>query len=387
MHETHRLYIKPQIITGKNALGYLDKSVTGRVGVITDAFMVSSGMLAGLLRHLAGCEVEVFSGVTPDPSVEVVLKGTRAMAAFGPGTIIAFGGGSPIDAAKAVIASLRGMGQNGNIAFIAIPTTSGSGSEVTGYAIISEAEGGIKLPLISDDMLPDAALLDPELTQSLPPPLTADTGMDVIAHGLEAYVARKADDFSDAFAEKALALACVWLPVAYADGADLEARKKMHAASCMAGIAFNTAGLGLCHGLSHAAGGAMHLPHGRINAMLLPHVVEFNAGLEEGFSPKKVESAAQRYAMLTRRLKPEVATLREGARGLAREIRRLNALMKIPATLREAGVNMAAFEEQREKVIKAALADAATACNPRAASPADVGRLLDLVAGRHGRWR
>ena len=385
MCATQRLYIKPQIISGTGALGFLERSVTGRVGIVTDAFMVRSGMIDAVISRLDGCRVEVFSEVTPDPDVDTVLRGAKALAALRPETVIALGGGSPMDAAKAIVSSLRGMEPERKIAFIAIPTTSGTGSEVTEYAVISDPERGTKLPLRSEDLLPDAALLDPALTASVPPGVTADTGMDVITHGLEAYVATGANDFSDGFAEKALSLACVWLPQAYADGTNLQAREKMHVASCMAGMAFNAAGLGLCHGIAHAAGAALRLPHGRINAMLLPHVVEFNAGLDEGASRQKTNPVAERYGILAHRLGRDVSSLRGGVLGLTRELRRLNALLRIPATFREAGVPPAQVAERRDMMIEAALADATTASNPRRATGDDVGRILDLVSGRYGR--
>lgn len=393
MPDAQRLYIRPQIFVGSDALAFLGRSVRGRVGIITDGFMVRSGMIERVLRHLSGCQVQVFSEVTPDPDIDMVFRGTGAMAAFAPDTVIALGGGSPIDAAKAVVAALRGMERPpdgaGAITFIAIPTTSGTGSEVSEYAVIADPERGVKHPLRSEDLLPDVALLDPGLTRSLPSAVTADTGMDVITHGLEAYVSTGANDFSDGFAEKALSLACVWLPEAYADGENLEAREKMHVASCMAGMAFNSAGLGLNHGIAHALGAVLHMPHGRINAMLLPHVIDFNAEQyrTRASAGPSGSSVAERYGILARRLGRDVSTLREGVRGLVREIRWLNKFMKIPATLVEAGADMQLLAQHRKSVVEAALADPTTATNPRKVTVADVEMILDLVAGCVGkRW-
>lgn len=231
-------------------------------------------------------------------------------------------------------------------------------------------------------VVPGGSPVNPR-TRSVPPKVTADTGMDVITHGLEAYVSTKASDFTDAFVEKALDLAFANLPRAYAEGKDLRAREAMHHASCMAGIAFNAAGLGLVHALAHAIGGALHISHGRINAMLLPRVIEFNAGLFPSSiaSEASCHVTADRYAAIGRRLGIESRTVQGGARNLARAISALNARLSIPPTLKILGSDMGEYMRREDELVHTALADACLATNPVHPAPEDVRALIRAVAG------
>ena len=199
--------------------------------------------------------------------------------------VVALGGGSSIDAAKAIVYMAKKIEEKQNpdnqkkIKLIALPTTSGTGSEVTQFAVVTDSKTGVKIPLIDESLMPDIAILDPELVKSAPPFITADTGLDVITHALEAYVSETASDCSDCLAEKAAELAFEFLPRAYRNGYDIKARDKMHRASCLAGMAFNLVNLGVNHGIAHALGAIFHIPHGRANALVLPYVIEFNAGI------------------------------------------------------------------------------------------------------------
>lgn len=374
-----RCFLKTEIVFGPHVLDRLEAFRGQRVGIITDAFMVESGAVDRIRAKLPECAVAVFGEAVPEPSLEGIAKGARFMAAFRPEMVIALGGGSSIDAAKAIVATLREMDLSRRITMVAVPTTSGTGSEVTAYAVISDPERGVKHPLCSEQIIPDMALLDPELVRTVPPHVTADTGMDVITHGLEAYVSNAATDFSDAFAEKALSLAFANLPAAFADGDDLAARAAMHHASCMAGMAFNASGLGLNHGLAHAIGGRLHIPHGRINAMLLPLVVEYNAGTLGALAP--CLPAANRYAEVARRLGLEGATVRAGVKNLARALTRLNERLGIPPTLRALGVDMGAYVRYGQELVQTALADTCTTTNPRKPDSKDVAELIRAVAG------
>lgn len=379
MTATQRFFLKTEILFGDDPYAGLEFLRGRRVGIVTDAFMVGSGMVDRLRAKLPPCEVAVFAEVVPEPPLDGVASGARFLADFRPDAVLAFGGGSAIDAAKAMLAALREIDGGRPVPLIAVPTTSGTGSEVTCYAVISEPERGIKHPLRSPDMVPDLALLDPALVLSVPAKITADTGMDVITHALEAYVSTGATDFSDAFAEKALSLAFATLPVAVQDGSDRQARAALHNASCMAGLAFNAAGLGLNHGLAHAIGGRFHVPHGRINAMLLPLVVEYNAGTLDGAG--SCLPAAGRYAEIARRVGLEAPTVRAGVKALARTLARMNERFGIPATLRSLGIDMDDYARSRDRLAEAALADACTASNPRRPTAGDVAALIRAVGG------
>lgn len=378
-----------RVFFGENALDRLRKVKDRNVLIVTDAFMAKSGVADLVASHLTDCRVSIFSGVVPDPPIEVVTEGVKAMRDAHAEVMIAVGGGSSIDAAKAI----RAVGNNipeldtQIMECYAIPTTSGTGSEVTEYAVISDKAKGVKYPLDSKALRPPTAILDPSLVVSAPPSVTADTGMDVLTHAIEAYVAQGANDFSDALAEKAITLVFRFLNEAYLDGKDLLAREKMHNASCMAGLAFNSAGLGLNHGIAHAIGAKFHIPHGRANSIVLPHVIQYNAqlhknrlGKEDGYTV-----TARKYQRVARILDLPAANVHIGVNNLIREIEKLAKGMAVPATLKDAGVDMKAFEAQRKELVELALADATTASNPVKPTAEDVDKILSQLSGFNNR--
>ena len=265
-----RFPLKPSIFFGSDALAALEGLAGRRVMVITDSFLAQSGLLERVRAGLRDCTVEWFDQVVPDPPLELVAQGARALAEFRPLAVVAFGGGSAIAAAKAIVFFAARERDMRDCKFIAIPTTSGTGSEVSRFAVITDQEKGVKYPLVEDSLLPDIAILDAELTTSVPPTVTADTGIDVFTHAVEAFVSTEASDFSDAAAEKAIKLVKRHLLPAYQNPEDRKARQGMHNASCLAGIAFSNSGLGLNHGMAHALGARFHIPHGRANGILLP---------------------------------------------------------------------------------------------------------------------
>ena len=371
---TKQFYVKPKVYTGTDSLSLLEHYHNQRVGIVTDSFMASSGMAELVQQRLGSCEVKIFSEVTPDPSVDILVQGAGYFQSFRPEVIIALGGGSSLDAAKGILVTLQDLIPDQKILLIAIPTTSGSGSEVTSYAVISEPQAGRKYPLVSDQLVPDIAILDPSLVLSVPRSVSVDTGMDVITHAIEAYVSTDANDFSDAFAEKAMSLVHTNLPVIYHDGKNLVAREKVHNASCMAGMAFNSAGLGLVHGLAHALGGVLHIPHGKINAMLLPIVIEFNAAQQD---PRVLE----RYAKCARIFGLNSYSGPYAVKQLANEIMRMNQTMGIPHSLKALGSDLQLLAQNRDKIIQAALDDGCTQTNPRKVTAAEVDGLINKIIG------
>lgn len=333
-----------------------------RVFIVTDAFMAESGKIDYILNQLyrMGAEFRIFARVTPDPDISIVTKGVEELLEFQPDSVVAMGGGSPIDAAKAILFFADKLPQFQRCPFIAVPTTSGTGSETTRFSVISDKEKHMKYPLVDNALLPDAALLDAQLILSVPPSVTADTGIDVFTHAIEAYVSTAATDFSDALAEKAIKLVYANLLEAYTNPENLEARQGMHNASCLAGIAFSNASLGLNHGMAHALGAHTKLPHGRANAILLPYVMSYNAGC----TLEKLTGAAHRYAEIARMIGMEATSTRQSALNLIHTVRRFVKKLYLPPTIEAAGITQEHFEQMLPTLAKNAMADSCTATNP-----------------------
>lgn len=356
--------IKPKIQFGTNALDFLSGLTARRAFVVTDKAMVKFGFANKVTDKLMqrGIEFQVYDDVASDPDISAIVSGMKMMDAHYPDLVIALGGGSVIDAAKAVMYSLWHTRKESNRTkpqFIAIPTTSGTGSEVTSFSVIKSRSE--KLVLVDEFMLPDVAILDPELVKSVPPTITADTGMDVLCHALEAYVSKAASDFSDAMAEKAVKLVFGHLIDCHHQGDNLSAREKMHNASCIAGMAFTNASLGITHSLAHALGGVFHVPHGRANALLMTHVVAFNANLHGDCNSE----AAKRYAYLAQSLGLPANTVREGVTSLIVAINVLKDEMGMPKSIRDTGVSEADFYARLTEMVGQALRDSCTPTNPR----------------------
>lgn len=375
-----KISFKTDIYMGQGALDRLTELRNKRIFVVTDPFMVKSGMINLLFERLHESNKQyIFSNIVPDPPIEVVTEGLEALSSFNTDMIIAVGGGSAIDAAKAMKIFAKKLMNQQDIPFVAIPTTRGTGSEVTSFSVISDKKKNIKYPLVSHDMLPEEAILDPELVKSVPDFITADTGMDVLTHAIEAYVSTKANDISDALAEKALKLVFAYLPKAHKDGSDLEAREKMHNASCLAGMAFNIASLGLNHGIAHVAGAKFKIAHGRMNSLLLPHVIEFNADYKPGYGKDEGNAAAARYAEISRSLGLPASNSRSGVRSLVQAIKQLQKQLKMPQTLKDCNIAYSTLEEMQEAIAQGALKDGCTATNPRVPSDADVIGILNKM--------
>ncbi|MBU5675044.1 iron-containing alcohol dehydrogenase [Alkaliphilus sp. MSJ-5] len=362
---------------GTESLKRLSDFKNEKIFIVTDSFIASSELLPHIKSYIdSSTETMVFSGVIPDPPIDNIVAGLEYSKGFPATILLAIGGGSAIDAAKAILYFGKLTDRFSEIRFVTIPTTSGTGSEVTNFSIITDDEKEIKYPLITDEILPDEAILDSGLVAGLPPKQTADTGIDVLTHAIEAYVSTSANDISDALSEKAIRYVFTYLDRAYKDGNDKEAREKMHMASTMAGMAFNIASLGLNHGIAHAAGARWHIPHGRINGILLPSIIRYNAGVTEGKYTNNTTLAANRYAEIAKFLGLNAGNPQMGVRSLVNAILALQKRLSIPRSLSEWGVSKEQFESDKNAIAEAALADRCTATNPIVPTKEDVISIL-----------
>lgn len=387
--------IPEKIFFERGSIQYLEKMQNiSRAFIVTDPSMVELGFVEKILYYLRKrndyVHSEIFSDVEPDPSFATIRRGVEAMKVFQPDVIIALGGGSPIDAAKGMMLyyeqpdvdiealktkfmdirkrayKIAPLGKKTKL--VAIPTTSGTGSEVTSFAVITDKEKNIKYPLTDYELTPDIAIIDPDLVMTVPKRVTADTGMDVLTHALEAYVSVMASDYTDALAVKAIELVFENLEQAYVDGSNEVAREKMHNASCIAGMAFTNAFLGINHSIAHKMGGEFHVPHGRANAILLPYVIKYNAQRPSKFTsfPKyETFQADIKYADIANRLGLKADTVEEGVQSLIDEIRKLSKNLEMPLSFKEAGVPENEFMARIDKIAENAFEDQCTTANPR----------------------
>ncbi|ENZ02568.1 NADPH-dependent butanol dehydrogenase [Clostridium thermobutyricum] len=364
-----RFTLPRDLYHGKGSLEVL-KSIKGKKAfvVVGGGSMKRFGFLDKVESYLkeAGIEVEIFEGVEPDPSVETVMKGAEAMRKFQPDWIVAMGGGSPIDAAKAmwifyeypdftfekavVPFGLPELRQKAK--FIAIPSTSGTATEVTAFSVITNYTEKIKYPLADFNLTPDIAIVDPDLAQTMPKKLVAHTGMDALTHGIEAYTASLRSNFSDPLAAKGIKMVVENLLKSFEGGE--KAREEMHDAQCLVGMAFSNALLGIVHSMAHKTGAVFHIPHGCANAIFLPYVIKYNR-----------KNCEDRYADIARMLKLEGNTDSELTDSLINLINEMNTNLEIPHTMKEYGVEEEDFKDNLEFISKNAVLDACTGSNPR----------------------
>ena len=351
---------KTKIISGIGAIWELSGLGAKRLLVVADSYFRETDLPEKLKKATNAAECEFFFEVKPDPSVELSAKGTALVQAFQPDTVIALGGGSAMDCAKAMV-YFSGIKAH----FVAIPTTSGSGSEVTNFAILTH--DGVKHPLVDDRLQPDLAILDGNLLNSLPKGLIADAGFDILAHATESYVATGAGAISRALAADAFAGAFAHLPASF--HGETSVRLQIHLAATMAGIAFSQSGLGLCHAMAHTLGGQFHLPHGRLNAILLPAVVEING------------AANAHYAALARGAGLGGTAEAVAVRNLKNALLRLRKELQLPENLAQAGVAPSQVKQAMEALVKATLADPCCATNPVRVDGNMVRAILRQVTG------
>ncbi len=383
-----RFTLPRDLYHGKGSLDELKNLKGSKAAVVVGGgSMKRFGFLDRAVENLkaAGMEVLLIENVEPDPSVETVMRGAKEMQAFQPDWIVAMGGGSPIDAAKAMWAfyeypettfeqltvpfnfpTLRTKAR-----FCAVPSTSGTATEVTAFSVITDYQKGVKYPLADFNITPDVAIVDPDLAEKMPQKLTAHTGMDAMTHAIEAYVSTANCDYTDGLALHAIKMIHNDLIKSY--NGDMEARDRMHNAQCLAGMAFSNALLGIVHSMAHKTGAAYsggHIVHGCANAMYLPKVIKYNA---------KNEAAARRYAEIARFIGLDGACDNCLVDALIAELRKMNQALNIPACIKEYEggiIDEKEFMEKLPKVAELAIGDACTGTNPRIPTQEEMEKLL-----------
>ena len=353
---------RTRIVSGSGAVRKLVDFGAKRLFLVTDPYFYKNGVAQQVAADAKAEKVEFFHDVRPDPTVELAAQGTVKLKNFNPDLIVALGGGSAMDCAKAMTFFAKTDAK-----LVAIPTTSGSGSEVTDFAILTHNK--VKHPLVDKRLRPAMAILDSDLLQQLPPSLIAETGFDLLTHAVEAFVATDAGAFSDMLAQEAFRSAFGALPASFAGRR--EVRLKVHQAATMAGMAFTQAGLGLCHAMAHALGGMFHVPHGQLNAVLLPSVVASNAHV-----------ATAKYALLARGCGMGSTADTVAVRNLRNSLIRLRRELKLPETLAQAGISPAALRSAMNDVVSATLLDPCCKTNPMKVEDFQVRRILEEVTGR-----
>jgi len=385
-----RIYFKQNAITE----GLKDLAGKKRAFIVTDTFLYDNGYVTKVTKTLdkLGIQSEIFADVKPDPDLETIYKGLDILNVFKPDVIIALGGGSPMDAAKIMwlmyeqpLAKFSDLAmrfmdirkriykfpQLGKKAFfVAIPTTSGTGSEVTPFAVVTDEKTGAKYPIADYELTPDMAIIDPDMVMHMPKTLTAFSGIDALVHAIEAYVSVMATDYTNGLCLEAIRIIFKYLPAAWAEGAaNPKAREKMAYASTMAGMAFANAFLGICHSMAHKLGSAFHVPHGLANALLISDVIRFNAveapTKQAAFPQYKYPLAIERYARIADYLGLGGKTPAQKVEKLIEAVEDLKKKIDIPANLKDAGVDEKAFMDTLDELSEMAFDDQCTGGNPR----------------------
>ena len=355
---------------------YLEKLNSHKVLVVTDRQIISLGLMEPMLRSLKrrSIEYQVFDDVTPDPTVQVVQKGMDVLKASGCDTVLTFGGGSVIDAGKAIAVfcsnpacigeSICNMNKlTPRVKLVAVPTTAGTGSEVTDITVITDDQTHIKIPHQHEFFIPDIAVIDPTLTVGIPPAITAATGIDVLTHAVESYLAKGVCTLGQALSYSAIQLVAAYLPLAVGNGRDLYARRKMAEASYMAGMSFSNAGLGVCHAVAHQIGARYKIPHGVANALILPEVMQFNLLVRQD----SLKDIARAFNLRIENLDTKAAALR----GIE-AVRELRAEIGLPTRLQDVGAIPGDFAAMANQ----ALEDPTLKTNPRMVGYQDVIDIL-----------
>jgi alcohol dehydrogenase class IV len=374
-------FVVPEIVFGQDALSHLAELKGKSAFIVTDKNIVSLGLVDKVKGQLsqAGIEATVFDEVEPDPSLQTVQKGVALMNQYGPDLVVAVGGGSVMDAAKAMRVQyerpdikpeeinpfISDLGLGTKCKLICIATTSGTGAEATFATVLTDTAEQRKLSLINREIIPDIAIVDPEMAQGMPPQITADTGMDVLTHAVEGFTCTWKNDFTDGLCIKAIQLVFQYLPRAVKDGHDLEAREKMHNAACIAGIGFINALSSMAHAAGHSLGAVFHVPHGRAVGLLLPYTIEFIGDARE-----------ELWAQIAYAIKLEVPKGKKATAVLAQAIRGLARSIDQPLTIKEIGIPLDSLNKAMDKLIDNTMADGSLIVSARIPSAAETQRFF-----------
>jgi alcohol dehydrogenase class IV len=377
-------FVAPQVVFGQDALSYLAE-LKGRLAfIVTDKNISSLGLVDKVKEQLsqAGIQTTVFDEVEPDPSLQTVQKGVAMLNQHGPDLVVAVGGGSVMDAAKAMRVQyerpdirpeeinpfISDLGLGAKCKLVCVATTSGTGAEATFAIVLTDTADQRKLSLINREIIPDIAIVDPEMARAMPPQITADTGMDVLTHAVEGYTCAWKNDFTDGLCIRAIQIVFHYLSKAVKDGNDMEAREKMHNAACIAGIGFINALSSMAHAAGHSLGALFHIPHGRAVGLFLPYTIEFIGGARE-----------ELWAEIAYAIKLEVPEGKRAATVLVRAIRELARGINQPLSIKETGILLDSFHKVMGKLVDNVMADGSLIVSARIPSVAEAERFFGYV--------
>ena len=377
-------FVAPQVVFGQDALSYLAELKGKLAFIVTDKNISSLGLVEKVKEQLsqAGIQATIFDEVEPDPSLQTVERGVAMMNQHGPDLVVAVGGGSVMDAAKAMRVQyerpdirpeeinpfISDLGLGTKCKLVCIATTSGTGAEATFAIVLTDTADQRKLSLINREVIPDIAIVDPEMARAMPPQITADTGMDVLTHAVEGFTCGWKNDFTDGLCIKAMQLVFQYLPRAVKNGDDVEAREKMHNAACIAGIGFINALSSMAHAAGHSLGALFHIPHGRAVGLFLPYTIEFIG-----------EARQELWAEIAYAIRLQVPERRRAAAVLAQAIRELAREINQPLSIKETGIPLVAFSKVMEKLVDNVMADGSLIVSARIPSVAETERFFGYV--------
>ncbi|MBE9501318.1 MAG: iron-containing alcohol dehydrogenase [Chloroflexi bacterium] len=377
-------FVVPEVVFGQDALSHLAELKGKTAFIVTDKNIVNLGLIDKVKEQLAqaGIQATIFDEVEPDPSLQTVQKGVALVNQYGPDLIVAVGGGSVMDAAKAMRVEyerpdikaeeinpfISDLGLGAKCKLVCIATTSGTGAEATFVVVLTDTADQRKLSLINREIVPDIAIVDPEMARAMPPQITADTGIDALTHAIEGYTCAWKNDFADGLCIRAIQLVFRYLPRAVRNGDDMEAREKMHNAACMAGIGFVNALTAMAHAAGHSLGAVFHTPHGRAVGLFLPYTIEFIGEVRE-----------ELWAEIAYAIKLEVPQGKTAAAILAQTIRELAREIHQPVSLKEAGIPLDSFNKAMERLIDNVMADGSLIVSARIPNVAETERFFNYT--------